>query len=67
MTDHNPHYADSCPRCLARDNRPTTGIAARGSLTAAYRCQACRHIWTCTWAVVPGRVLPPPPALERAA
>ncbi|MGY1439487.1 hypothetical protein [Streptomyces reniochalinae] len=67
MTDPNPLYADACPRCLAGPTAPTNGITARGSLTAAYRCRACRHIWTCTWAVVPGRVLPPPPALEEAA
>lgn len=37
------------------------------SLTAVYRCRACRHVWTCTWAVVPGRQLPPAPDLGAAA
>ncbi|MBQ1164282.1 hypothetical protein KBZ21_40515, partial [Streptomyces sp. A73] len=45
------------PRCLHRDNPPTNGITAGGSLTAAYRCGACRHIWTCTWAIVPGQLV----------
>lgn len=67
MTDQNPYYCDGCPRCLSRNNRPTTGIASGGSLTAAYRCRTCRHIWTCTWALVPGRVLPPAPDLGAAA
>ncbi|WP_158933463.1 hypothetical protein [Streptomyces sp. NRRL S-1868] len=35
MTDPNPNYADACPRCLAGPVRPGSGIAARGSLTAA--------------------------------
>lgn len=35
MTDPNPHYANACPRCLAGPVRPGSGIAARGSLTAA--------------------------------
>lgn len=34
------------------------------SLTAAYRCRVCRHIWTCTWRIVPGRVLPPAPQIR---
>lgn len=67
MTDHNPYYCDACPRCTLRSNRPTTGISTGGSLTAAYRCCACRHIWTCTWAIVPGRQLPPAPSLGEAA
>lgn len=67
MTDRNRYYADGCPKCLHRNNPPSNGIATGGSLTAAYRCARCRHIWTCSWALVPGRVLPPPPALEDAA
>ncbi|MFF9559253.1 hypothetical protein [Streptomyces cacaoi] len=67
MTDPNPNYADACPRCLAGPVRPGSGIAARGSLTAAYRCPTCRHAWTCTWTLQPGRVLPPQPQIGEAA
>jgi len=67
VTDHNRYYADGCPRCLNHGNRPSNGIADDQSLTAAYHCTNCRHVWTCTWAIVPGRVLPPAPAMEGAA
>jgi transposase-like protein len=60
--DHNPTYADGCPSCLRRDVQPTSGIPdGADGLVAAYRCPDCRHSWTCSWGIVPGRVLPPVP------
>ncbi|GAA2629988.1 hypothetical protein GCM10009863_51780 [Streptomyces axinellae] len=57
-------YTDCCPRCLAGPTVPTSGIATGGSLTAAYRCPVCRHLWTCAWALMPGRQLPPAPQIR---
>lgn len=58
MTDPNPYYADGCPNCLTRDNKPTNGTTTGSSLTAAYRCR-CGHTWTSAWDLTPGRILPP--------
>ncbi|MDK1473667.1 hypothetical protein QNO07_09565 [Streptomyces sp. 549] len=63
MTDGNRFYADTCDHCL-RPARPGSGIATGGLLTAAYRC--CGTTWTCTWRIVPGRILPPQPRLNAA-
>lgn len=62
MTDLNPYYADGCESCGQRHVFPDSGIpdGAHG-LVAAYRCPGCGHTWTCGWAVVPGRVMPPEP------
>ena len=66
MTDPNPRYADACPACPRREVLPGSGIAVGGCLTAAYRC-LCGHPWTCTWALVTGRALPPQPQIGEAA
>lgn len=37
---------DGCPRCLRRDNEPTTWDETTG--TATYRCY-CGHTWATCW------------------
>lgn len=55
-------YLDACEQCMRRDVPPDSGIPdGAHALVAAYRCPGCRHTWTCSWAVVPGRVMPPEP------
>lgn len=63
MSDLNPYYADTCDRCL-RPAIPGSGIATADGLVAAYAC--CGTTWTCSWALVPGRALPPQPRLNAA-
>ena len=58
MTDLNPLYADSCERCMYRAAVPHSGIREGDSLTANYRCPSCGHTWSCSWGIVPGRILP---------
>lgn len=63
MTDHNPRYADACESCDCHDVIPESAIAdGTDGIVAGYRCPVCRHTWTCSWALVPGRILPPQPA-----
>ncbi|MGV9588206.1 hypothetical protein [Streptomyces tendae] len=66
--DPNPTYADSCPQCLRYDVQPDSGIAeGAAAFVAGYRCPACRHVWTCMWGVVPGRIMPPERGSDRDA
>jgi hypothetical protein len=62
VTDHNPLYADSCDNCV-RATAPESAIpdGTGTSIVAGYRCPHCRATWTCSWTVVPGRPIPPPP------
>lgn len=62
MTDCNPRYCDACENCGRYDVAPESGIAdGVGGLVVAYRCPACRAGWICSWGIVPGRIMPPPP------
>ncbi|WP_407563359.1 hypothetical protein [Streptomyces sp. 184] len=66
MTDLNPRYGDACDPCLIRiadrpAPAPLIGICDGDALIAGYRCPACGHQWVTTWALVPGRTLPPEP------
>ncbi|MET7795727.1 hypothetical protein [Streptomyces decoyicus] len=62
MNDPNPLYADACENCMTRDVLPQSALRdGAEAIVAGYRCPNCRHTWTCSWGVVPGRALPPEP------
>lgn len=56
-------YLDSCERCGQYDVAPVAAIADGAfGIVCGYRCSGCRAVWTCSWAIVPGRAVPPEPA-----
>lgn len=63
MNDPNPLYADACEECMTRDVFPQSSLPdGADGIVAGYHCPNCGHTWTCSWAVVPGRAIPPEPA-----
>jgi hypothetical protein len=65
VTDPNPLYADACENCPTYDVFPESALrdGAEG-IIAGYRCPNCRSVWTCGWQIVPGRAIPPEPAVD---
>ncbi|MGE7437538.1 hypothetical protein [Kitasatospora sp. NPDC001175] len=45
--------ADTCPRCLHRDNPPWATIQTHFGTNCRYHCPNCRHTWHTTWASRP--------------
>ena len=65
MTDHNPLYADACENCPTYDVFPESALRdGIDGIIASYRCPNCRYVWTCGWQIVPGRAIPPEPAVD---
>lgn len=65
MTDHNPLYADACEKCPTYDVFPESALRdGTEGIIAGYRCPNCRYVWTCGWRIVPGRAIPPEPAVD---
>jgi hypothetical protein len=65
VTDPNPLYGDACEQCPTYDVFPESALrdGAYG-ITAGYCCPNCGHVWTCGWQIVPGRAIPPEPAVD---
>ncbi|MGW5640310.1 hypothetical protein [Streptomyces sp. NPDC003832] len=65
MTDPNPLYADACEQCPTYDVFPESALRdGTEGIIAGYRCPNCRYVWTCGWQIVPGRAIPPEPAVD---
>jgi hypothetical protein len=65
VTDPNPLYADACENCPTYDVFPESALRdGIDGIIAGYRCPNCRHVWTCGWQIVPGRSIPPEPAVD---
>lgn len=65
MNDPNPLYADACEQCPTYDVFPESALRdGAHAIIAGYRCPNCRHTWTCGWQIVPGRAIPPEPAVD---
>jgi hypothetical protein len=48
----NPErIADNCPECLEGPNVPSAVAVGESSVMGLYGCRACRHTWTCSWAL----------------
>jgi hypothetical protein len=68
VTDHNPRYTDACEACGHQYTNPESAIRdGADGIVAGYRCPACRHAWTCSWQIVPGRVIPMEPTAADAS